>query len=69
MSMPDLRDEWQQHAKDNNEDVDFGHALLSKWYVEVAMDHRLFLWIRCLRHRVHSDIPNSVSNVKEDRNV
>jgi hypothetical protein len=61
MSVPNLSDEWQQHTKNHDENVDLGHALLSKWCVEVAVDHRLFLWVRCLCHRVHGDVSDRIS--------
>jgi hypothetical protein len=65
MGVPDLSDERQQHTKDYNDDVCLGHALLSKWCIEVAIDHGLFLWVRRLSHRVHSDIPNRVSHCEK----
>ena len=59
--MANLRNERQQHAKYNNENVRLGHCLLSKWCVQVAMNDRLFLRVGGLCHRVHCHIPSKVS--------
>ena len=64
MSMSDLRDEWQQHAKNNDKNVSRGHVRLSKWRIEIAVNDWLFLRAGCFCHRVHSNIPSEISKCK-----
>lgn len=61
MSVPDLRDKWQQHAKDDDENVCLGHGRFSEWGVQISVDNRLLLRVGRLGHRLHSNVPIKVS--------
>src|SRR5690242_12412008 len=61
MSVSDLGDEWQQHAKHNQDDVGLRHRCLSERCIQVSVDNRLVLRVCCLGHRMHGDVPVKVS--------
>lgn len=65
MCMPDLRDEWQKHAENNNEDICLGQCCLSEWCVEVAVRNCFFLGVGCFAHGVHGHVPDRLVNAEK----
>jgi hypothetical protein len=57
VGVPDLRDEWKQHAKHDDGDVRLGEVrLVTQRCVDVAVDDGLFMHRGGLGHGMHSDI-------------
>lgn len=61
VGVPNLRDERQEHAENDHEDVCLGHGGLTEWGVKIAADDGLFLGIGDLGHGVHGYVSVLVS--------
>jgi hypothetical protein len=57
VGVPNLRDEWKQHAEHDDGDVRLGEVrLVAQRCVDVAVDDGLFMHRGGLGHGMHSDI-------------